>query len=335
MQTTIPGLNPKRLVGLMRAAVSRCTLDLSSFVVLTEAASGAYVVTPVLAALAGAEHVFAVARSTRYGTVDQIAEATIQLATHAGVKGRVELITERSRTAIEQTDVITNSGRVRPIDEAMIACMKSTAVIPLMYEAWEFRDGDVDLVACRKRGIRVIGTNERHPAVDVFSFLGTMAVKLLLDAGVSVYSSRVLLVCNNSFGAFLERGLVSGSARVDIVSSLSDAPSDAEFDVVLVAVTPTGRPSLSDHDVSILASRWPGAVVAIFWGDVDRRILDAAGLSYWPFEAPSCGHMSILPSAIGPEPIVRLQCGSLKAAEAVLRYSSNPSHPAHEFGQEL
>src|SRR5690606_1365873 len=57
---------PRRLVPLMRAAIARCRLDLSGLTVLTEAASGAYVVTPVLAALAGAARVIAVTRTTRY-----------------------------------------------------------------------------------------------------------------------------------------------------------------------------------------------------------------------------------------------------------------------------
>ena len=57
MPDSRPGLNPLRLVRLMRQAVARCELDLSGAVVLTEAASGAYVVTPVLAALAGAARV--------------------------------------------------------------------------------------------------------------------------------------------------------------------------------------------------------------------------------------------------------------------------------------
>ena len=67
-----PGLNSRRLLTLMQAAIQRCELNLHHAWVLTEAASGAYVVTPVLAAMAGAQHVFAVTRASRYGTVDQV-----------------------------------------------------------------------------------------------------------------------------------------------------------------------------------------------------------------------------------------------------------------------
>ena len=51
----------------MTAAIERCQLDLAGQVVLTEAATGAYAVTPVLAALAGAQ-VYALAAATRYAT---------------------------------------------------------------------------------------------------------------------------------------------------------------------------------------------------------------------------------------------------------------------------
>ena len=37
-----PGLNPRRLLNLMEAAIKRCQLDLSNVVVLTEAAFLAY-----------------------------------------------------------------------------------------------------------------------------------------------------------------------------------------------------------------------------------------------------------------------------------------------------
>ncbi|MBV8078339.1 MAG: hypothetical protein JO284_18150, partial [Planctomycetaceae bacterium] len=173
----------------MRAVIGRCRLDLSGATVLTEAATGAYVVTPVLAAMSGAKRVFAIARPSRFGTVQDVTDQTLGVAHAAGVPGIIEVITERSPEVIAQADVITNTGHVRPIDSEMVAGMKPTAVVPLMYESWEFRASDVDLDACRQRRISVAGTNERHPAVDVFSYLGIMAVKLLLDAGVAVYGS--------------------------------------------------------------------------------------------------------------------------------------------------
>ena len=39
------------------------------------------------------------------------------------------------------------------------------------------------------------------PSVDVFSFLGMMAVKQLHDAGIAVYGSHLVVFCDNSVRA--------------------------------------------------------------------------------------------------------------------------------------
>jgi hypothetical protein len=320
-----PGLNPQRLIGLIKAAIKRCELDLRGTVVLTEAASGAYVVTPVLAAMAGAEQVLSVTRPTRHGTTSEVRRQTEELAVLAGVRDCIQIVTENSRAIVSQADIVTNSGHVRPIDAEMVSWMKPTAVIPLMYEAWELRPEDVDLVACRERGIAVAGTNERHPAVDVFSFLGVMAVKLLLDAAVAVYLSRVLLLCDNQFGGFIERGLIGAGARVDVSQALSEAPGGRAYDAILVALQPRPEPVLSAEDAATIAKNWSGTVIAQFWGDIDRPALLATGLSVWPAEPPMSGHMGILPSVVGPEPIVRLQAGGLKVGELMASMRRRPA----------
>src|SRR2546426_12830605 len=111
-----PGLNPKRLIRLMKTAIESCQIDLSSFVVLTEAASGAYVVTPVLAAMAGARRVFALTRTTtHYGTAEQIRAQTLDLARLAGVEAQIEIVTEKTPEIFAVADIVTNSGHVRPI----------------------------------------------------------------------------------------------------------------------------------------------------------------------------------------------------------------------------
>ena len=332
---TVPGLHPQRLVALMHAAIDACALDLRGLAVLTEAATGAYVVTPVLAALAGAGHVHAVARATRHGSVEQVRAGTLALARLAGVAHRIEIAADKTPQALARADIVTNSGHVRPLDARTIGLMKPGAVIPLMYERWELREADLDLAAARARGIRVVGTNERHPAVDVFSYLGLMAAKLLMDAGVAVLHSRVLVLCDNPFEPYIARGLSAAGATVDSTARLDDARASAGYDAILVALQPGAQPVLSRDAIGLAAQRWPGAVVAVYWGDVDRGLLREAGLPAWPAEAPGAGHMGILPSGIGPEPIVRLQAGSLKAAEALLRHGADSAHAAHAFAQPL
>jgi hypothetical protein len=314
-----PGLDTRRLHRLMLRAVFELELELAGRIVVTEAATGAYSVTPVIAALAGARKVHAVARDSRFGTADEVLACTEDLAAVAGVGDRIDLLMSKDAAPLEEADIVTNSGHLRPLDGATVARMKAGAAIPLMYEAWELRPQDVDLEACRLRGILVAGTNERHPAVNVFSYLGPMAAKLLTDAGITVCSSRLLLLCDNPFRAYIERGLTSAGAELVTHERLHDGPIDEHWDAVIVALRPTAQPVLTATDAELLAERAPGALLVQYWGDVDRDALFAAAVPVWPEAPPAPGHMAILPSAIGPEPVVRLQAGGLKVGEVLCR----------------
>jgi hypothetical protein len=329
----LPGMHPDRLIRLMREAIGRCDLNLGGLTVLTEAATGAYVVTPLIAAMADADRVFAITKDSRFGSAHDAALETCELARRLGVERRIELIGNASPEILQVTDILTNSGHVRPITAATISHLKSTAVVPLMYENWEFRSSDLDLEACRKRGIRVGGTNERHEAIGVFNFLGVMAIKLLLEAGVSVYGSEILVLCDNAFGPYLERGLDSAGASVQACSHVPERLRP--LDAVLIAHTPREGAVLTPDEMQRIAQHCSGAVIAQFFGDLDRSTLRDLGLRVWPQEEPLKGHMGILPSAVGPEPIVRLQTGGLKAGEALQRGRFASTHPESEFVQLL
>jgi hypothetical protein len=330
-----PGLNPIRLIRLMKEAVERCELDLKGAVILTEAASGSYIVTPILAAMAGATHIFAVARSNRFGTAQQKAADTEVLAEMAGQGRRIEYIRDISREVVSRADIVTNSGSVRPITAEFVSWMKADAVIPLMYEEWEFRPADLDIEACHRKGIALAGTNERHPAIDVFSFLGMMAAKQLFDTGIAVYQSRVLLLCDNPFLPYMESALQRCGAYVRSVDSVAGSLGSERLDAVIVAMTPQSGPVLSIDDMRRIAEHSPGVVLLQYWGDIDRAEAAEAGLSVCPADAPPAGHMGILPAEIGPEPTVRLQSGGLKAGEVLYRRSYETSPAAAEFIQKV
>lgn len=329
-----PGLAAGRLIRLMTEAIGRCQLDLAGHTVLTEGASGPYVVTPVLAALAGAR-VYAVAATTSYATDKELQATTAELGRLAGVADRLHMVGEKSAQVIGAADIVTNSGQVRPIDAAMVAQMKPSAVVTLMYESWEYRPADVDLGACRARGIRVAGVNEDHPAVDFFAFLGPMAIKQLHDAGISVYRSRIVLLCDNSFGPFIAKSLQNCGAEVVAAPRLTPTVLSPPCDAVLLALRPASEAVVTAEDAKILGERAPGTVLVQYWGDVDRASLAAAGVPVWPPESPRAGHMAVLPSAIGPEPVVRLQSAGLKVGELLARGLEHATPQERTFVQPL
>ena len=194
----------------MREAVERLQLDLRGLAVLTEAASGAYACTPVLAAMAGARWVYAYARDTRLWQLRRPGPA------NPGAGAR-----RRCRGPGGDSDppaAWASPSRPRSSPTAA-ACARSTAeligrlpaeaVVALMYEAWEFRPSDVDLAACLARQIPIVALNERHPTVGVFPYLGVLAVRELHDAGFAVHGCRIGVLCDNALRPHICRTLES------------------------------------------------------------------------------------------------------------------------------
>jgi hypothetical protein len=142
----------------------------------------------------------------------------------------------------------------------------------------------------------------------------------------------VLLLCDNAFRPFIERGLIAAGASVDTADTLDDAGEGARYDAIVCAMLPRADAVIDASGAAAIARRWPGAVLAQYWGDVDRGALAASAVPVWPPTAPGPGHMGVLPSAVGPEPIVRLQCGGLKAAEVMWKRLGGP---ALEYVQPL
>jgi hypothetical protein len=221
------------LLRLMRRQIAATGLDLRGMTVLTEAATGAYATTPVIAALAGAARVWAFTRGSRHGSVAEVRAGTLALAEAAGVSGPITVIEELSPRILGMTDIVTNSGHLRPLDAAMIEHLPQRAVIGLMFEGWEFRTDDIDRAACARRGIPIVGVNERHPAVGVFAFLGPLCVQLLRDAGLSADGRRVAVLCDNPFAPFLADGLAAAGASAELFDSAHAVPP-GPWDAVVV-----------------------------------------------------------------------------------------------------
>lgn len=314
-----PGFSASRMVGLARRSIAATGLDLTDITVLTEAATGAYGITSVIAAMAGAKCVYAFVRPSRYGSVSDVKAWTAQLAAAADVAGYIDIVEETTPDILGRVNVVTNSGHLRPLRANLIDQLPDTAVIALMFEAWEFRPQDIDFAACARRGIPIVGVNERHPAVDVFSYLGPLCVKHLLDCGFAVYGNRIGLLCDNAFAAPMAKGLRGQGANVEVFAEVEAIFND-DWDMIVVALQPTFSPRIGLAEALQIAAVTPPATTVVqFWGDVHRDALMASGLKVWPSEAPPTGHMAVLLSEIGPEPIVRLQTGGLRAAQWTFR----------------
>ena len=315
--------------------IQELNIQLQDECLLTEAASGAYACTPVLGALAGAE-VHAFARDSKYGSAGECIKEVQSLAELCAVSDRIHFHTVKNEMPWERATVITNSGALRPLDSAVLERVSASCRIPLMFEAWEFRAQDLDLDFCKLKGIRVAGTNERHPQTDVFGYLGDLVVRLIQDAKQTPYRNKFIVVSNNDFTPYLCKPLVSMSAAVGVYCPL-EYKSEIEN---------LGATYLGDWNSTEIPNDWKSTSAVIYtgspfsenlWGnfpllnfhvwkslnspllvrvagDVSEADFVQHEINFHPEQVPA-GHMGILPSAIGWDPIIRLQAGSLKVAQ--------------------
>jgi len=330
--------------------IDRLGLDLGGLAVLTEAASGPYLWTPLTAALAGADRVLAVTAGSDYGSGREIAAATERRAREWGVADRLEVGIGRRSEWFADVDIVTNSGFVRPIDAEAVAAMKPTAVIPLMWETWEYRGDDLDLDACHERGILVLGTCESRPPCDMRPYSGRLALKLLRELDVRPPGRRVVLLGGHeTTGVAIRRMLVEHGIEVSWFAHEDEAlPYERlashlerfapDYDALLVAehqhpirlLAPDGL--VSPH---ALADWNPALRVGVIAGNVDADALRASGLAHLPDRIRPFGYESYETHRLGAEPVLELYTAGLKVGEAMARARLRGLEPADAAREAL
>lgn len=324
-------MNIKRIEKLIGDAIDIYDLDLSGLIVFTEAASGNYVVTPLIAALAGSDRVFAITQDSRYGKAADIRSFTLELAQRWGVEDRVEVVSDKNPSILSQVDIVTNLGFVRPIDKSMIAQLKPTAVLPLMWEPWEFREADLDLSECRRRGIAVLGTNEREPRLDLFTYVGYLAVKLAFELEIEIYRSKVVIIGSGPFGASSVSAfdkLEADITYIDLSASGNSLETKSAKSILrnadLVVLVEHHSPSCligSEGQITVdeLLMLSPHLSIVHIAGNINREEIDSAAIPCVPQKSAAPGYMSVTTDYLGPKPVIALHTAGLKVGEAMAR----------------
>jgi len=318
----------ERVNRLIQQAIERFELDLEGLTVLTEAATGYYSATPIIAALAGASHVIALGADSRFGTIGDAATQIQSLKDACGIAAAaVEIITCRSPKHISRADIITNLGHVRPIDATLLTAAKPTAAIPLMWETWEHRPEDLELEACGRRGNPVLGTDEHHPALGTLRYVGHLALKLLLELDVETLGSEVGVAGGDEFAQSVVDVLASTGNKVHRLWPPEDlARCAAEMlpacDALVIAEHHdrrqlVGRDGyISFADVKRLN---PSISIAHIAGGADWQEVHDVGLPCFPAAFAPAGRMSVDTSYLGPRPLIDLHTAGLRVGEALTR----------------
>jgi hypothetical protein len=307
-----------RMLSLVRSNVNRFALNLSGLHVVAPASSGGQAALATLALLAGAASVTAITLpTTRYHSAEESANATLSLASLAGVRGGLRINERIDHLTCRNTNLLVNSAPTRPITRSIIERLPKHTVIAMMHEAWMLLNGEIDLRACQEHRVSISAVNESHPAIGGKEYQPALCLRLFESAGIPVSGSDIALICGNPLAPNLEQGIRAAGGQV-VVFPNPDMVFAHSWDAIVLAQRPTDRPRLNIRDLGRIAGIAPGAVIVQYWGDIDRKAAHYFGLDVWPPRAPGKGQLAVPLEALGPEPAVRLLAGSLKAAELVL-----------------
>jgi hypothetical protein len=329
------GLSPSealRAGALMRGAVHDLELSLSGLTVLTEVGSRHFQLTPLLAVMANAKRVYAWARDSSYGDCETLIRECEVLADKVCVDRRriVFAANERPRMHIQEADIITNLGAVRPINaDFLMNAKRGNAAIPLMYEAWEFRGEDVDLETARRQGIRVAGTFENHPSIRVFDYCGPLAMKMAFEGGYEVLGNNIIVWSDDPFGDVIERAFLAGGAAkvLKTVDPRVALENIASTDFMYFCDYSEQREIVGEDGLftpSSLAERNPSLGIIHLFGHVNPELVKRHNLSVYPDRKGYASKMSFTLAHSGLTPIVRFLTAGLKVGEALRNGIANP-----------
>jgi len=308
---------------LIQEAIAKFRLDLHGLSVITEAASGPFVWTPLIAACAGA-HVCAVGHSSHYGSFANIQNMTHAYARRLNVHRQITIVSRISPSHIAHANIITNTGFVRPLNADKLRYCSQAAAISLMWEPWECRSSDIDMRYCLLRGIPVLGTNEAHPALQTFSYIGPLVKKLLFETSIEIAGCGLIVVGNGPFARGAAKSLSADSARCCRVSSLDQC--------LLSVLKRTDAIIICDHETSLvhlsaknsvssqkLAAINPHCKIIHICGGLDVAGVRKQNLPLYPAVPAKTGFMSATTGYLGPRPVIDLHTAGLKVGEELVR----------------
>lgn len=314
------GLDSTRLQRMLCEAVDRLELDLTGALLLTEAGSGAYALTPLLAAMAGAQ-VYALTEDSNYASAQEVSSQVSTIADSTRIGMDKIRITKERKSLPAGFDIITNLGFVRPIDASLLDVLSSKGCVSYMCEAWEYRSGDLDLDECDRRHIPVAGVWEDFEELNVFRSCGQLAVKLCFEAGLEVVGNHFVVISADRFGPVIASALEANLATVRLVSDASELTETliANTDAIIVADYSSERSILDQRTAKEVAHWNPGLVIIQFAGRNDLAALIEAKLQVFPARQSLQRRMTFTLSHLGVRPALLLHAAGLKVGEMLWR----------------
>jgi hypothetical protein len=314
----------RKAVKIIRESIITLDLDLANKVVLTEVGSANYCYIPLIPLLAGADKVYAWTRDSAYGKAQDIMSRCYDLAKELNCNTGLTISEVKNLDHVAEADIITNSGFIRPLDSTFLRSVKLDVAIPLMYEAWEIREDDIDISYCKENGIKVAGTWEDHPGLQVFKNVGPLCIKLCMEAGFEIFCNRIIVWSNDHFGEEAEKAFNALNAQnVIVTTEVAEVYKNAaDTDFIFICDYDEKRNYFHGEDAVFSLERInklnPTIGVVHLYGEINSEALRTNGITVYPDKEGRPLVMSETLSYLGMKPFIKLQVGGFKVGQELL-----------------
>ncbi len=311
----------KRAEKLIVNCKLKLNVNLEGYTILTEVGSNYYVFSPIIPLICGASKVLAFVKDTSYGKAEDIKSKCYQIASSLGLSEKLHVSTNvLPENWLNDADIITNSGMLRPFTKEKIFKMKKGAVIPLMFEAWEIREHDLDIAACKAAGVKVAGTWENHPKIKVFDNVMMLCLKMAFEAGYEVMGNSIFIWSDDHFGGLIEKSFKKNGAKNCYLSTdlklLYEVATHLDF--IFIADYDEERDYVTLFNLKELVQIAPNLGIVHLYGELNIETVKELGLHIYPERNGKSELMTYTLAHVGMTPLINLQVAGFKVAQEML-----------------
>ena len=316
---------------IIKRGINFFNLDLTNLVVYTELGSNDYLFTPIIASLANAKKVYGKVIDSNFGRKDNLISKFKKIQSLNNFPDTIEFV--RDNQGLDEADIVTNSGFVRPIDKKKIDLMKKTAVIPLMWETWEFRPSEIDFIHARNKGILILGTYEDF----LYTNNGFLVTKLLFEQGLGVYKDNILVISSGRIGdsisnffknTYVKHDRITLDKKISkkenkfIISKKNAMKKIFSYDALIIAEHYNNADILSNNGIfncNKLKSENPNVKIIHICGNINLNDVMKSKLSIFPKKVAPFGFMSVGAAHLDSHAVLELNIAGLRVGEIMSR----------------
>lgn len=229
------------------------------------------------------------------------------------INDRINIVNNIEDVPLEETDIVTNTGFIRPINRNIIERLSSNCVIPLMWEPWEHRPAELDIDACVDKGIKVYGTNESDERLRTMEYIGFIVLYWLLESKKSPFSAKVLILGTHEFVEPISSVLQKNNYHFKTITDYNVDVNIEDYNCVVIAEYKSDQMIIGEDAV-------------IDKDDItDQKIIHISGnicLNDYKFCMPKnprpFPYMSFTTDFIDKKAVIDLHTAGLKVAEGLL-----------------